>query len=198
MEHVQMKLASKISNKPSWFAQPEPEHLAHLYQSEDELLSSLTEFIHIGINQAETCRIITTEEHAAQLEQRLESLGVNIEQARADGYYMAYDASETMSKFIVNGLPDKKLFDEVIGGLVKASVAREKPVRAFGEMVALLWKDGNQEGVAQLEKMWDDLIRDYHVSLYCAYPRMHFDKSIHGDMLSAIDKLHATVTPAFA
>lgn len=151
-----------------------------------------------ALDRAKPAGLFSTKSHTSQLEQRLEKLGVNVDQARARGYYMAYDASETMAKFIVNGLPDKKLFKQIIGGLVKESVARNKPVRAFGEMVALLWKEGNQAGVAQLEALWDDLIRDYNVSLYCAYPRMHFDKSIHGDMLSAIDKLHATVTPAFA
>jgi hypothetical protein len=193
-----MNLVSKLSSQSSWFTQPEPEHLAHLYQSEDELLTSLTEFIGAGIEQDETCRIVTTRTHMIKLEDRLLSRNFDLDKARKSGCYIVYDASETMAKFIVDGLPDKPLFEDVIGGVVKSALARNKPVRAFGEMVALLWKEGNQEGVAKLESLWDDLIRNFNISLYCAYPRMQFDKSIHGNMLSEIDRLHATVTPAFA
>ena len=195
---MHMDIISKIRKPPSWFAQPEPEHIAHLYQSEDELLTSLTEFIRTGIERGESCRVITTKTHTAQLEERLSSRGVNIAQARQSGFYMAYDAYETMSRFMVNGLPDPALFNEVIGGMVNKVLARNKPVRAFGEMVALLWKEGNQQGVAKLESLWDDLVRDYNISLYCAYPRIYFDKSIHGEMLGEINRLHSSVMPAFA
>jgi len=193
-----MDIVAKIKKQPSWFSQPNPDHIAHLYQSEDELIASLTEFIRVGIKRGETCIIITTAEHAFQLEERLSSVNVNLAEARQSGYCKAYDASETMAMFMRNNLPDPKLFADVIGRLVRDALSKNKPVRAFGEMVALLWKDGNQDGVAQLEALWDDLVRNSAISLYCAYPRMYFDKTIHGEMLGEISRLHSSVTPVFA
>jgi anti-sigma regulatory factor (Ser/Thr protein kinase) len=40
----------------------------------------------------------------------------------------------------------------------------------FGEMVALLWDEGNVGGAIQLESLWNDLGRDHDFALYCGYP----------------------------
>ncbi|MGH3173513.1 MAG: ATP-binding protein, partial [Streptosporangiaceae bacterium] len=44
-----------------------------------------------------------------------------------------------------------------------------RPVRAFGEMVALLWDDGLVNDAVQLEAMWEELGGRYPFSLFCGY-----------------------------
>lgn len=51
----------------------------------------------------------------------------------------------------------------------RSSVARGA-VRAYGEMVALLWDEGNATGALRLEELWDELQRETEFSLLCAYP----------------------------
>jgi anti-sigma regulatory factor (Ser/Thr protein kinase) len=45
-----------------------------------------------------------------------------------------------------------------------------RPVRVFGEMVALLWDDGALAAAIELEKLWNDLAQRHSFSLFCAYP----------------------------
>jgi hypothetical protein len=42
-------------------------------------------------------------------------------------------------------------------------------VRGYGEMVDLLWKDGNTEGAILLEQLWNELANRYKYSLLCGY-----------------------------
>src|SRR6185369_562599 len=48
-------------------------------------------------------------------------------------------------------------------------------VRAFGEMVALLWADGRREAALELEALWNELGANLSFSLLCAYPISAFD-----------------------
>jgi len=78
-----------------------------------------------------------------------------------------------------------------------AGVAHEGArVRAFGEMVALLWAQGNHSGAIRLEELWNDLQKSYSFSLFCAYP-MH---GVGGEKLTephgGVCTLHSRVIPA--
>ncbi len=84
------------------------------------------------------------------------------------------DAAKLLAKFMVNGLPDKDLFIENVGSLIEKADRARTPIRAYGEMVALLWKQGNKDGVIQLESLWNELAETYSFSLFCAYPKLHF------------------------
>jgi len=44
----------------------------------------------------------------------------------------------------------------------------------FGEMVAVLWDEGNRVGALALEHLWNDLLNNQAFHLHCAYPRTLF------------------------
>lgn len=44
----------------------------------------------------------------------------------------------------------------------------------FGEMVALLWAQGNKQGALELEALWNDVLSERTFYLHCAYPRRAF------------------------
>ncbi|MDP9275804.1 MAG: MEDS domain-containing protein [Chloroflexota bacterium] len=47
-------------------------------------------------------------------------------------------------------------------------------MRVFGEMVALLWAEGDRNGALVLEELWNDLTRRLSFPLLCAYPASFF------------------------
>ena len=49
-------------------------------------------------------------------------------------------------------------------------------VRAFGEMVNLLWKDGMTSAAIRLETLWNELARSYDFKLLCGYSMGNFYK----------------------
>ena len=86
--------------------------------------------------------VIATPEHRLEFETRLGQAGVDLAAARDDGSYLALDAAQTLSELMAADQLDGAAFDRVIGTVIAAAGAGGRPVRAFGEMVALLWDDG--------------------------------------------------------
>ena len=55
--------------------------------------------------------------------------------------------------------------------------AKKRRVRAFGEMVALLWAQGLSGATVQLEHLWNKICEAQQFSLFCAYPRSGFTQT---------------------
>jgi signal transduction histidine kinase len=112
---------------------------------------------------------------------------------------VAVDAAETLAKFMLDGWPDAARFAEVAGGLIErvrtVSGGEARRVAAFGEMVALLWIEGNADAAIRLEELWNDLARTHAFSLRCAYPMSSFCRGEHGDLLLKICAEHSVVIP---
>ena len=68
-----------------------------------------------------------------------------------------------------------------------------RPVRAYGEMVALLWDDGLVNAAIQLEAMWNELGRAHSFSLFCGYPVGSVTRDGHLDAFAAVCRLHQEV-----
>ena len=88
------------------------------------------------------------------------------------------DAQDTLDKFMVDGKPDAAAFKEVVGAAIDRLCwfSGETVVRAYGEMVDVLWRSGNCDGAIQLELLWNDLAKQYSFSLLCGYAMGPFMK----------------------
>jgi signal transduction histidine kinase len=99
-----------------------------------------------------------------------------------------------------DGWPDAERFTAVVGsalGQAAAAAGEGNPhISAFGEMVALLWMQGNAEAAIRLEQLWNDLAQTYSLSLRCAYPMSGFDREYHSDSFLKICAEHSHVIPA--
>ena len=71
---------------------------------------------------------------------------------------------------MVSGSPDPRLFNQVVGSLVAQLAEGGRGVRAFGEMVAILWEQGNRAAAVRLEELWNELQKTQTFALFCAYP----------------------------
>lgn len=74
----------------------------------------------------------------------------------------------------------------------------EARVIAFGEMVAILWAEGNHRAAIQLEKLWNTLAETRAFSLRCAYPMPRFDRGEHSEPFLQICAEHEGVIPTEA
>jgi hypothetical protein len=152
------------------------EHACQIYGDEGELLDTLSGFIGGGLWRGESAIVIATDAHLAQLEMQLRQTGLDIAHFRGDGRYVALPAELTLGRFCEGGWPDEVRFFEVMTPVVERARGAGRAVRAFGEMVALLWSQGQYAGAVRLEHLWSKLIGKESMSLVCAYPRAHFGK----------------------
>ena len=175
------------------------EHIVHFYERDAFLVDSIAGFIGGGLGAGASCIVIATGKHLASLEDRLHAHGLDLSAARERGTYIARDAAETLSQFMVDGLPDAERFEAVIGGIVAQAAAaapgRER-LHIFGEMVALLWREGNRAATIHLEELWNDLAAGPHpFSLFCAYPMRGFAGEAHRGVFGEICARHSGVIP---
>jgi PAS domain S-box-containing protein len=181
-------------------AAEKPEHVVQFYQDDKFLIDSVSGFVGSALAAGDATVLIATAAHLQGVEQVLRKRGLEIGQAARQGRFFALDATETLAKFIVDGLPDEKLFRKVIGGTLAqaaASVAREgRRIAAFGEMVNILWATGNYEGALRLEQLWNQLAKDHSFSLLCAYPISGFNSAKHTDTFLKICAEHSAVLPS--
>jgi len=107
------------------------------------------------------------------------------------------DARKTLASFLVDGKPDWQRFQGEIGGLLSSVPTPDGvPVRAYGEMVDLLWRDGESKEAIRLEEFWNDLHHTHSFDLLCAYVMGNFDKEASRQDFDEVCALHSRAAPA--
>src|SRR5213078_3442317 len=79
------------------------------------------------------------------------------------------DAQETLASFMVDGMPEWTAFHKACGGAIAELRLQYPAVRAYGEMVDILWQRGERHAALRLEEFWNELGRLQTFSLFCAY-----------------------------
>ncbi len=179
-----------------WDEMGDAEHFVQFYEADGFLLNSLSGFIGNAITSGEGAIVVATQEHRLGLDELLQANGVDVAVARAKGRYVALDARETLSKFMLDGSPEPSRFHEVIGQVISSVTDGRSRIRAFGEMVALLWAEGNHSAAIRLEQLWNDLQKTHSFSLFCAYPMNGLGGEQFGGLHDSVCSVHSRVIPA--
>jgi KaiC/GvpD/RAD55 family RecA-like ATPase len=140
-----------------------PVHSVHFYDTHKALIERLCGIISSGLNIGNAVLIVATQEHRDQLVEALEQDGIDVETHIREARFTMYDAEEVLSQFMVKGVPNPVLFSASVGKLLvnaKNSARRkEQGLVVFGEMVAVLWHQGNHSGALALERLAPSLAR---------------------------------------
>ncbi|HYF32541.1 MAG TPA: MEDS domain-containing protein [Chitinophagaceae bacterium] len=158
------------------------DHVLQIYETDAAFLDALAGFVGGGINAGECVIVIATAAHLKSLEDRLTRYGIHVSALIADDRYLPFDADETLSKFMVGGWPDEMLFMQTISSVVSKGTSKQRNVRAFGEMVALLWARGFNGATVALEHLWNKFCVKNKLSLFCAYPKIGFTQNMEESM----------------
>lgn len=153
-------------------------HSVHVYNEASALISRLCGIVSSSLRVGDAVLIVANSEHRDQLVAGLQESGVDVRAHAREGRYTMVDAEETLSTFMVNGMPDGGLFMASVGALLadarKNARSKGQGLMVFGEMVAVLWDAGNKEAALRLEELWNDALNDRAFHLHCAYPRWGF------------------------
>jgi signal transduction histidine kinase len=156
-------------------------HLVQFYEDERTLKKAVSEFFASGAPAI----VIATPEHRAEFRRMCR------------GDVVMLDARETLATFMVGGMPDRNRFEEVVGRLLDEMIAKHpaEVVYAYGEMVDLLWRDGNQRAALQLEELWNEAGARRRFHLLCAYAMGNFYTSDGTRGFDAVCHAHTHVLP---
>ena len=173
------------------------DHLVQLYGEDHQLLAkNVSRYLAEGFRSLDGLVVIATPDHTHSISRHLaeETAGATLE-AERDGRLVLLDARATLDRLLVDGRPDKARFDAVVGHTLK--VAREQSgsgkVRAFGEMVGLLWDAERYGDAGLLEAYWNEALAGSSYSLFCAYRCDLFDTNLDPAGLNPIVTAHSHV-----
>lgn len=177
-----------------WGEMPPSEHLVQFYQDDHVFLDTLEGFVSGGLRAGDGVIVIATESHLSNLESRLRARRHDFDGALSSEQYIPLVASDVLDQFMVNRWPDETAFERVVSQLLVRAKGPGRKIRAFGEMVAVLWARGDQGATVRLEYLWHRLCEEHGFSLFCAYPKIGFT----GDAAASITELcavHSRVIP---
>ena len=158
-------------------------HVVQFYGHDGELAGRVSDYLREALGDGGVAVVIATPEHRSEFEARLARAGADLAAAQADGTYLTLDARETLREILDGvasdgvasdgaapaGALDRAAFDRVVGSVIRQAASSGRPVRAYGELVALLWDDGLVNAAAQLESLWDELSRAQPFSPFRGY-----------------------------
>ncbi len=184
-----------LQRQKNW---PDPvAHVAQFYTVDSSYLDALHRSVKAALNAGDAAIVLGTESHRNGLTSRLKASGSDTARAMEDGRYVLLDATETLSRFMLGGMPDPVSFADVIGVQIehakRAAAGGSGRVSAFGEMVAILWANGKFDAAVALEQLWNRLAETHSFGLHCAYPVKGFDQGDHGDYFLKICAEHSEI-----
>jgi MEDS: MEthanogen/methylotroph, DcmR Sensory domain/Histidine kinase-like ATPase domain len=168
-------------------------HIVQFYVQEAELLQGAGDYLAQALADGGVAVVAATAEHYRAFEAHLARSGADVRAARRAGTLVTIDAGEALRTFVTAGQVDRARFDEVIGRTVREAAASGRPVRVYGEMVALLWEAGHVNAALELETLWNRLSAELSFALYCAYPERPAAGGVHPDPRRDVCQQHTAV-----
>ncbi len=166
----------QCSTRTFWGEIAAGDHVVQLYDTDEMLINTLTDFAADGFDAGDSIIVIGTASHLSSLTANLLDMGYELDLLISNDRYLTLDAEQTLAEFMVNGKPDEHYFMETIAAITKRARKNGKLVRAFGEMVGLLWQRGNSSATIELEVLWNKFCAVEALCLFCAYPKSDFNQ----------------------
>ena len=195
--------AIRTSTASPWsqvIERPDPcGHFVQLYQADHNALSrNVGQYIRNGLEDGESVLVIAGPEHSIDFRRSVRDLGGDPEKAISERRLAFFDASTTLSKFMVDGQPDWGLFESTIGEAVRHVHPGTEfaNLRAYGEMVGILWKARLYSAAIRLEQFWNKLLSRWSFSLYCSYAIDVFGTEFDPNLLDGLLSTHTHLLPA--
>jgi hypothetical protein len=168
------------------------------FYSEDNhtLAQNVGRYLVEGSNRNDGLLVIAEEKNKILFRNQMEQSGVDVRSAVRRGQMYFADAQETLSSFMRHGQPDWDLFQEAAAhAMHQVHPGFGGGMRAFGEMVGILWREGHFSAAIRLEQFWNKLLGQSDFSIFCAYSIDVFAKDFQSEHLDALLCAHTHLMP---
>lgn len=140
-------------------------HGVYFYHHSDYLTQRVVHFVREGLSLDETVIVVATKEHRRAVRKALALKGSAHESA-----YLDVDAEEYIAEFCADGILNKNHFLTTVMPFLGQAHDLGRPIRLYGEGVAVLWNRGFRQAAIELEEWWNELLDQYRFStILCGY-----------------------------
>ena len=173
------------------------DHIVQLYQDEDFLNRAVCRFAGAALANGEGIILVPTLTHWNAIRPRLEAEGVDVEASRKRGQLTVVDADEFLPRFMRDAMPDSPVFLGLAADVIGQARAggRYQKVRWWGEMVGVLWEQGNAAASMNLEDLFDRLAKHHDIAIFCSFLMDNFNGEVHAHMLPRLGTNHSHLIP---
>jgi hypothetical protein len=177
--------------------QPEAGHFVQFYGTDDSLLTrNITLYLSEGLKRGEGALVIASGQRNEALVAHLRDAGAEPEQAMRQRKILFLDAQQTLDRFMVDGQPDQRRFERTLeAAMAQVDAPEDGGLRAYGEMVGVLWQAGQFSAAILLEQYWNEVLNRSSFNLFCGYPIDPFAKDFNPDHLDALLCAHTHLLP---
>ncbi|HEV8067051.1 MAG TPA: MEDS domain-containing protein [Planctomycetaceae bacterium] len=173
------------------------DHIVQLYQDQQFLNRAVCRFAASAIANGEGVILVPTAAHWDAFRPRLEAEGVDTQGAQERGQLTVVDADELLPQFMCEAMPDAPVFLGLAADVIaKARGGGRYPkVRWWGEMVNILWEQGNVAASMDLEDQFDKLAKHHEIAIFCSFVMDNFNGDVHSRMLPRLGQNHSHLIP---
>jgi hypothetical protein len=173
------------------------DHIVQLYQDQKFLNRAVCRFAAGAIANGEGVILVPTAAHWEAFRPRLEAEGVDVKAAQDNGQLTVVDADELLPRFMKDSLPDAPVFLGLAADVItKARGENRFPkVRWWGEMVNVLWEQGNVAGSMNLEDQFDRLAKHHEIAIFCSFVMDNFSSDVQSRLLPRLGQNHSHLIP---
>ena len=168
-------------------------HVVGFYETDAHLADTVRDFLTPGLHAGAAAIVVATAYHRDLFGRVLTEAGIDLSEAQRCGRYVALDASEALSTFMVGSMPDAARFEATVGSLISRAADGPREVRIYGEMVAVPQGQDNVAAAIAVEDFWNHLATRHLFSLFCAYPISAFDTDVSTEPFRTICDQHSTM-----
>ena len=146
-------------------------HFVQMYEADESALTeNVCHYLWEGLRRGQGCLVIATAEHQQLFREHLKRLGADLPVFMDRRQLVFLDAKETLAQFTRSGQPEWRQFEKVVRGSMREVLPNDiEGVRAYGEMVNVLWQSRQLDAAIRLEQLWNKLLEQCSFSLYCSY-----------------------------
>jgi len=173
------------------------DHIVQLYQDQQFLNRAVCRFAAGAIANGEGIILVPTAAHWEAFRPRLEAEGVDVKAAQNRGQLTVVDSDELLPRFMRDSMPEAPVFLGLAAQVISKArdEARYPKVRWWGEMVNVLWEQGNVAASMSLEDQFDRLAKHQEIAIFCSFVMDNFNSEVHSRLLPRLGQNHSHLIP---
>jgi hypothetical protein len=173
------------------------DHIVQLYQDQQFLNRAVCRFAAGAIANGEGVILVPTAAHWEAFRPRLVAEGVDVDGAQARGQLTIVDADELLPRFMRDAMPDAPVFLGLAADVIANARGQDRypKVRWWGEMVNVLWEQGNVAASMSLEDQFDRLAKHHEIAIFCSFVMDNFNSDVHSRLLPRLGQNHSHLIP---
>ena len=160
-------------------------HAVRFYEDAESLARMVATFVAEGFIASLPAIIIATPDHRDAIIDKLNAMSFDLDHLKRQQDLIVLDARETLASFMVDGMPSADKFEAAMLPVIDTACRGRQDcvIRAYGEMVDVLWKDAMEAAAVRLEMLWNQLANTRQFSLLCGYSMGSFYKDAAFDAI---------------